>query len=68
MDLRTLGRICQKYRERLGYFQHDVAEEISCSKENVSAFECGRNNNALILYWYIKNGLTIHEFNGGDIK
>lgn len=64
MDLRTLGRICQQYREQLGYFQHDVAEEVGCSKENVSAFECGRNNNAIIFLWYVRNGLTNHEING----
>lgn len=57
MDLIKLGAKCRDLRESLGYIQSDVAEEVGYSKENISAFETGRNNNATILLWYVEHGL-----------
>ena len=56
--LHHIGQRCKAIREKLGLKQSDVAVEIGCSKENISAFECGRNNNAIILAWYIAHGFV----------
>lgn len=56
--LHYIGQQCRTLRKKLGLKQSDVAVEIGCSKENISAFECGRNNNALILAWYIAHGFV----------
>lgn len=56
--LHYIGQHCKALREKLGLKQSDVAAEIGCSKENISAFECGRNNNAIILAWYIAHGFV----------
>lgn len=61
MDKKPLGKICKEYRESLGLLQSDVANDTGYSKETVSAFECGRCNNAVILYWYVKHGFGIYE-------
>lgn len=58
MDLVAVGRTCQEFRESINLYQYDVARDLGCSKENVSAFERGKNNNASILLWYIAQGLT----------
>ena len=59
-----IGQQCKTIREKLGLRQSDVAAEIGCSKENISAFECGRNNNAIIFAWYIAHGFVYRL--GGD--
>ena len=68
--LKALGAACKEFREfDLELTQAQVAEQIGCSKENVSAFECGRNNNARILLWYIEQGFGIEqEVQNGDFK
>lgn len=69
MTLKEIGKRCKEHREQLGKCQFDVAFETGYSKENVSAFECGRNNNAIIFKWYIEHGLQIkgETINGKDI-
>ena len=52
-----IGNICRAFRNYCGYFQSEVAEELCCSRENISSFENGRNNNAIILMWYVEHGL-----------
>lgn len=59
--LEILGSKCKLFREKLGLYQYDVASDVNCSKENVSSFECGRNNNALIYDWYVQRGLYLSE-------
>lgn len=61
MDNITLGSICRYHRKKLGLRQSDVSAAVGCSKENISAFETGRNNSARILMWYIEHGLNISE-------
>lgn len=55
--LATLGEYCAMTRIKRGISQLAVANEIGCSSQNISSFERGNNNNALILLWYIKHGL-----------
>lgn len=57
MDLNRLGLKCKYLRENLGITQKEVAKELGCSPELISAFEHGRTNNAIILMWYVKRGL-----------
>ena len=57
-NLRKLGRECKKARQDKGYTQLHVAFEVNYTPENVSAFECGRNDNLRIFLWYIQNCFT----------
>lgn len=59
VQTRRVGAICKKFREELGCFQSDVAIETGYSKENVSSFETGRNDNYRILLWYLSHGLNL---------
>lgn len=53
-------KLCKKYRKQvLKVTQNRVAIETGYSPETVSAFECGRVNNAKLLYWYISHGLQL---------
>lgn len=54
-----IGRNCKKYREKIGYTQRQVADELGYSVENISAFENGRNSNMHIFSWYLKKGMEI---------
>ena len=74
MSLVEVGRTCKEYRESINLYQYDVAKDVGCSKENVSAFERGKNNNASILLWYIAKGLVFDAdlleevcLNGADV-
>lgn len=51
-----LGRMCAEYRKQIGVTQSEVAREVGCSRSNISAFEHGRTDSALIFLWYIKAG------------
>lgn len=56
--LKRCGKLCAEYRrETLGKTQKDVAQDLGYSVENIASFEQGRNDNLLILLWYIKHGL-----------
>lgn len=56
--LATLGEYCAMTRIKKNIPQHAVAKEIGCTPQNISSFERGLNNSALILLWYIKHGLV----------
>lgn len=45
----------------------EVSKELGYSKENVSAFEHGRNDNSVILLWYLSHGLTLGQIMGDDV-
>ena len=64
MDNKDLGRLCKQYRERLCKTQSDVAADVGYSKETVSAFETGRNNNAIIFCWYVRHGFKLEVYDG----
>lgn len=57
-DLKALGVHCKRLRRTLDIKQTQVAIETGYSLKTISAFENGRNNNALILLWYINHGLN----------
>lgn len=59
--LKEIGQICKNFRIKKGFTQRDVAEDLCYTSENISAFENGRNDNAIILLWYIKNGLEFAQ-------
>lgn len=64
-----IGRCCRDYRvHHLSATQEDVAKECGYSRENVSRFENGKNDNNVIFLWYVKHGLlseyTIEELVG----
>lgn len=64
MDNKELGRRCKLYRRyKLKATQNDVARDTGYSKNNISAFETGRNNNANILLWYIERGFVYRAVN-----
>ena len=56
--LKQIGRVCAKVRRAKGYTQLQVAFDIGYAPENVSAFECGRNDNLRIFLWYLENCIT----------
>lgn len=67
IELKKLGKICQRYRQEQGVAQTKVAFDTNYSKENVSAFECGKNDNVQLFLWYVYHGLKKeHIFNGGN--
>lgn len=55
--LASLGEYCRMARRNKGLNQYDVAQDTGFTQQNISAFERGENNNALLLLWYIKHGL-----------
>ena len=68
ISLKDLGLSCKIFRLSRGYYQRDVAEDTGYTVENISAFECGRNDNSRILLWYISHGMTIEEIKGGALN
>lgn len=59
--LKILGQLCGETRKRRGYTQNQVSIETGYSKETISSFENGRNNNCILLLWYIENGLDMSD-------
>ena len=59
--LKEIGQKCKEFRKNIGVSQRDVARDLCYTSENISAFENGRNDNAIILLWYIKNGLDFTQ-------
>ena len=64
INLKQLGEICKESRIEKGYLQSDIANQMHYSIENISAFENGKNNNAQLLLWYIRNGLDLEKLWG----
>ena len=59
--LKEVGQRCKNFRIEKGYYQTDVARDLGYSLENISSFENGRNDNAIILLWYIMHGMPIDK-------
>lgn len=53
--LHDIGEICKKARKEHGKTQLQIAMELEYSIENISGFERGNNNNAVLLLYYILN-------------
>ena len=60
-DLKYIGAACKKERKKAGYTQLQVAIKLGYSPENISAFECGRNDNVTIFLWYLKNCINMNN-------
>lgn len=58
LGLESLGELCRLVRTHRGYTQQDVAEALGTTNQNISAFEKGLNNSAVILLWYVRHGLV----------
>lgn len=59
-ELKRVGKVCQKYRKNvLRMSLKDVGKRLGYSGSNISAFENGYSNNAIILLWYMSKGVTI---------
>lgn len=63
-ELDVIGRCCATLRKSKGYTQDQVAEAVDTSPQNISKFERGHNNSAVILAWYVVNGLDPLELWG----
>lgn len=63
-DLTAIGARCQEFRKSAGYAQWCVARDTGYSIETISSFERGRNDNGIILLWYIAHGMTYDEIRG----
>lgn len=61
MEMKVIGKMCRELRMNKGMLQREVAADTHYSKENISAFENGRNRNTDILMWYIRNGLDLEK-------
>lgn len=68
LDLKRLGRDCQRFRKRQGITQWRMGIEIGYSEKSISAFECGRNNNAALLCEYVKRGFDLKGWLYGTPK
>ena len=60
MNLKLIGKKCQEFRLSLGFTQDDVGYCIGYSRETVSMFENGKNDNLIIFLWYVTMGLDVH--------
>lgn len=70
-SLKNIGKNCAKVRRSKGYTQLQVSFELGYSPENISAFECGRNDNTRIFLWYLDKcvtSTTFSDFMKGVIK
>lgn len=52
---------CQMFRMSIGKTQKDVAHDVGCTAQNVSAFETGKINSLSIFVWYILQGMDIER-------
>lgn len=59
-ELKRVGKVCQRYRKNvLRMTLVDVGKRLGYSASNISAFENGYSNNAIILLWYMSKGVTL---------
>lgn len=56
MNLKELGRNCQRWRKSQNIKQSELANDCGVSRESISAFENGRSRNVEILGAYIDRG------------
>lgn len=58
---KIVGLACRRWRIDMGITQAYIAHRLEMTKENICAFEHGRNNSALILTMYILLGFDMLE-------
>ena len=61
IDRIYIGKKCKEKRKEHKYTQLQVSFDLHFSVENVSAFECGRNDNYEILMYYLFKFFTNEE-------
>lgn len=62
LDMKYIGSRCMEFRKnKTVYSQSDVGRDVCCGQYNVSKFERGQNNNALILLWYFLHGMAMSD-------
>lgn len=67
INMEILGARCRRFRKKVLRVElQDVANTIGYSRENICAFESGRNDNSLILLWYLSKGMTYEQLIGGE--
>lgn len=60
--MEELGKFCKEFRIRYNITQSEIAESSGYSQSDISKFEAGKNNNAIILLSYIELGIPIQNF------
>ena len=67
LNMLVIGHRCKHYRKFvLKCTQEDVSRETGFSTSNISAFETGRNDSALIFLWYLSHGVKLEYVMGGE--
>jgi transcriptional regulator with XRE-family HTH domain len=61
-----IGSRCKLWRIKHGYRLQDISRDTGYSVSNIAHFEHGRNNNMVILTWYITHGMTLYEGDHSD--
>ena len=54
--LKTIGRAAGDWRREKGIKQIEIAIELGTTLTNISAFERGFNDSAIIFLWYVLHG------------
>jgi transcriptional regulator with XRE-family HTH domain len=67
VTLVDVGKACRKIRQSKHMSQKQVAKATGYNDRTISQFERGYSNNALILIWYITNGLELGGLNYGKV-
>lgn len=65
VTLVDVGKACRRVRQSKHMSQKQVAKATGYNDRTISQFERGYSNNALILIWYITNGLELGGVNNG---
>lgn len=48
-------------KNKTEYSQSAVGRDVGCAQFNISRFERGQNNNAMILLWYFNHGMQMSD-------
>lgn len=65
-DIKFIGQKCMEFRKETGMSQTDVARDLGCAQFNISRFERGLNNSAMILLWYLFHGMSLNDLKGSE--
>lgn len=63
-NLKVIGKACKSIRMANGITQKQLGKITGYSDKTISSFETGRVNNAILLLWYLENGLTLDKIKG----
>lgn len=65
LSMVVVGHRCRLYRKRILKTElKTIALDLGYSVENISAFEHGRNDNSIILLWYLIHGMSLDMLMG----